>query len=51
VAEEQMTLQLAQEAKGGNGKGPVNGTAASNGNGHGATNGSSEQPPVEHHEG
>jgi phosphate starvation-inducible protein PhoH and related proteins len=51
VAEEQMTLQLAQEAKGGNGKGPVNGTAASNGNGNGVTNGSSEQPPVEHHEG
>src|SRR5579884_1646648 len=51
VAEEQMTLQLAQEAKGGNGKGPVNGNAATNGNGNSVTNGSSEQPPVEHHEG
>jgi len=51
VAEEQMTLQLAQEAKGGNGKGPVNGSASTNGNGNGVTNGSSEQPPVEHHEG
>ena len=51
VAEEQMTLQLAQEAKGGNGKGPVNGTAATNGNGNGVTNGSSEQPPIEHYEG
>ena len=51
VAEEQMTLQLAQEAKGGNGKGPVNGSAATNGNGNGVTNGSSEQPPIEHHEG
>lgn len=51
VAEEQMTLQLAQEAKGGNGKGPVNGTAATNGNGNGVTADSSEHPPVEDHEG
>ena len=49
VAEEQMSLQLAQEAKGGNGKGAVNGTAA---NGNGTAN-STEQPPAEteHHEG
>jgi hypothetical protein len=51
VAEEQMSLQLAQEAKGGNGKGAVNGSAASNGNG--TASNSAEQPPAEteHHEG